>query len=114
MTIDEIYLKIGQEIFNVIESENWEKAQLEFEAFGDGVAGYTGKYSENNELKSISVRNINDDISDWVDELHKITTEGGNNKWNRAIFSITSEGEFDMEFIWDQELNDEIERLSKS
>lgn len=114
MTVDEIYLKIGQEIFNVIESENWEKALLEFEVVGDGVVGYTGDYIENSNKKEIDVENIDDDITDWISELHEITTEGGNNKWNRAVFSLTSQGKFDMEFIWDQELNDEIERLAKS
>ncbi len=113
MTVDEIYLKIGQEIFNVIESENWEKARLEIEVLGDGVVGYTGDYIEKNDVENIDVENI-DDKDEWLIELHKITTEGGNNRWNRAVFSITSEGQFDMEFIWDQELNDEIERLSKS
>ena len=114
MTVDEIYLKIGQEIFNIIESENWVKARLEFEFVGDGVVGYTGDYDENRGKKEMDVENIDDNISQWINELHGITTEGGNNKWNRAIFSLTSEGKFDMEFIWDQELNDDIERLSKN
>ena len=63
--------------------------------------------------KDIEVENIDDDVTDWLSQLHEITTEGGNNKWNRAIFTLFSTGKFDMEFIWDQELNDEIERLSK-
>ena len=46
-------------------------------------------------------------------ELHSITTEGGSNKWNRAIYTLMPDGKFDMEFIGDQELQDEIERLSK-
>ncbi|MEK3916192.1 hypothetical protein [Paenibacillus sp. FSL H7-0331] len=46
-------------------------------------------------------------------ELHEITTEGGNNKWNKAVFSVQPDGAFDMKFIWDQELQDEIERLAK-
>ena len=48
-----------------------------------------------------------------IDELHKITTEGGHNKWNRLEYKLTSDGEMDLDFIWDQELFDEIERLSK-
>lgn len=46
-------------------------------------------------------------------ELHEITTEGGNNRWNRIEFKLSSDGKMNLEFIWDQELFDELERLSK-
>ena len=45
--------------------------------------------------------------------LHQITTKGGHNRWNRAVFKLWPDGKFNMEFIWDQELHDEIERLNK-
>ncbi|MFJ1383113.1 hypothetical protein [Capnocytophaga canimorsus] len=38
----------------------------------------------------------------------------GNNQWNKAIFTLFPNGNFDMEFIWDQAWHDEIVRLSKS
>jgi hypothetical protein len=47
-------------------------------------------------------------------DLQKISTKGGGNKWNKAIFTLSQEGKFDMEFIWDQELQDEVDRLAKS
>ncbi|KQM77873.1 hypothetical protein ASE74_15855 [Pedobacter sp. Leaf216] len=112
MTVDEIYTAIAKEILNVINNE-WEKACLEFEFVGEGVVGYTGDYFKNDTRKNIEVENIDDSISDWLSKLHEITTEGGNNKWNRSVFTLFSTGKFAMEFIWDQELNDEIERLSK-
>jgi hypothetical protein len=114
MTVDEIYLKIGEEIVKVIENDNWTNARLEFEIVGEGVVGYTGDYLENNLTKDMSVENIDDDITEWISELHAITTEGGSNRWNKSVFSLTPDGKFDMEFIWDQELHDEVERLSKS
>ena len=46
-------------------------------------------------------------------ELHEITTEEDNNKWNKAVFTLTPDGSFDMEFIWDQELHDRIESYSE-
>jgi hypothetical protein len=113
MTVDEIYLKIGEEIVKVIETGVWTNSRLEFEITGEGVVGYTGDYLENNEPMDISVENINDDIADWINELHEITTEGGSNRWNKSVFTMTPDGKFDMEFIWDQELHDEVERLAK-
>jgi hypothetical protein len=112
MTIDKIYEGIAQEINNAIR-DNWEKAVLNIEFEGEGVVGYNGDYEINAEKKDLDVFEISYEISDWITELHEITTEGGNNKWNRAIFTLFPKGKFDMEFIWDEELDKEIERLSK-
>jgi len=112
MTIDEIYESIAQEINNAIK-DNWARAVLNIEFEGEGVVGYNGDYEDKGEKKSISVRQISKEIRHWIRELEEITTEGGNNKWNLAIFTLFPTGKFDMEFIWNQELNDEIERFSK-
>jgi len=113
MTVDEIYSSIGQSILSSIEDGNWTKARLDIEIVGDGVVGYSGEYEIIGDIKDISVRKISRDIRNWVRELHKITTEGESNKWNRAVFSLTPDGKFDMNFIWDQALQDDIERLAK-
>lgn len=113
MTADEIYLNIARETVKVIETENWTKAKVEFEIAGEGVVGYTGDYLENNLHKDMSVENMDDDITEWLKELHEMTTQGGNNRWNRSVFTLSPDGKFNMEFIWDQELHDEVERLAK-
>lgn len=113
MTVDEIYSNMGQNIFNCIEDGNWTKARLNIEITGDGVVGYFGEYEISGDIKDISVRRISRDIRSWIRELHRITAEGGNNRWNRAVFSLTRDGKFDMDFIWDQPLQDDIERLAK-
>jgi hypothetical protein len=88
------------------------KAKLDIEVIGEMVS-FTGNYLNNkNETKQIDVEEFDFQLTFDVLELHKITTEGGNNKWNRAVFSVQPDGAFDMEFIWDQELQDEIERLA--
>ncbi|GIM58572.1 hypothetical protein [Capnocytophaga canimorsus] len=117
MQVEEIYLKIGQEVFNAVQSDNWTEAKLYLEVTGDernSVVGYTGEYIENNKVKNLSIRNISRELRLWVKDLHKITTEGGNNQWNKAIFTVFPNGNFDTEFIWDQAWHDEIVRLSKS
>ncbi|WP_214226660.1 hypothetical protein [Pedobacter sp. B4-66] len=112
MTVDEIYLNMAQGISNAIDENNWTKAKLDIEIVGDGVVGYTGDYELNSTSHDLSVRKIPRDIRNWLKELHRITTEGGKNKWNRAVFALEPQGKFDMEFVWDQELHDEIEKLS--
>jgi hypothetical protein len=93
MTVNEIYERIAQNLHNAIDSPNWEKAVLNIEFEGEGVVGYNGDYEDKAEKKSIYVRQISREIRHWIRELRT--------------------GKFDVEFIWDQELNDEIERLSK-
>ncbi len=112
MTADEIYVNIGQGISNAIDEPHWTNAKLDIEIVGDGVVGYTGDYQVNSNTIDLSVRKIPRDIRNWLKELHSITTEGGSNKWNRAVFTLEPQGKFEMEFIWDQELHDEIEKLS--
>ncbi|WP_123846905.1 hypothetical protein [Chitinophaga lutea] len=114
MTVDEIYLNIGQSIMNAIEADNWTNAQLNIEIVGTGVVGYTGDYNIGTAKHDISVRKIPREIRNWLKELHEITTEGGSNKWNKSVFTLSPDGKFDMKFIWDQELYDEIERLAKA
>ncbi|WP_448635412.1 hypothetical protein [Pedobacter panaciterrae] len=112
MTIDEIYLNIAQCISSAIEESNWTNAKLDIEVVGDGVVGYTGDYWVDGTNVNLSVRKISRDIRNWLKELHSITTAGGNNIWNRAVFRVEPQGKFDLEFIWDQELQDQIESLS--
>jgi len=93
--------------------ERGEKVILNIEFEGEGVVGYNGDYEINAEKKDLDVFEISRYILNWIRKLHQITTEGGSNKWNRAIFTLLPTGKFDMEFIWDEELDKEIERLSK-
>jgi len=110
-TVDKIYESIVTNISTVTNGE-WVKAKLDIEVIGEMVS-FTGNYLNNkNETKQIDVDEFDFQLTFDVLELHKITTEGGNNKWNRAVFSVQPDGAFDMEFIWDQELQDEIERLA--
>jgi len=114
MTVDEIYLNIGQGIVNAIADEKWNEAKLYIEVVGTGVVSYNGEYfTDNKETKNISVRNVSREIRNWIRELHDITTEGDRNKWNKAIFNLNAQGKFNMEFIWDQELHDAVVQLSK-
>ncbi|HEY8400102.1 MAG TPA: immunity protein YezG family protein [Cytophagaceae bacterium] len=52
---------------------------------------------------------FDDDLEEKIKWLHTTTTEEDKNKWNKAKFSVTPDGKFDMEFIWDQEWQDEID-----
>ena len=111
-TIDDIYSSIASNINSVIKEE-WIAAALNIEAIGEMVS-FTGSYVNINDQKQqLDVDQFDFDLTFDILELQKITTEDDRNRWNRAIFSLQSDGAFDIQFIWDQELHDEVIRLSK-
>jgi hypothetical protein len=111
MKIEEIYTLIGQSIVDSIE-ENWDYAILDIKYTGKS-GGFSLNYFFDEKEKNSEYSAGGYKIYKAIKELHEITTEGGNNKWNRIEFKLTSDGDMNLEFIWDQELFDELERLSK-
>jgi hypothetical protein len=112
MTVDEIYLAIANNLTKVIK-EDWRNAVLHLEVM-DGMVSNTGTYlNVSGQEKQIDVDEFDFQLTFDILELRNITMAGGNNKWNRAIFTLTPDGKFNMEFIWDQQLHDEVEYLGK-
>ncbi|TDW46560.1 hypothetical protein EV144_106232 [Flavobacterium sp. 270] len=110
MKIEEIYQAIGQSIVDSIE-ENWDYAILDIKYTGKSGGFSLNYFIDGDEKNSEYTGGYS--IYKTVKELHEITTEGGNNRWNRIEFKLSSDGKMNLEFIWDQELFDELERLSK-
>jgi len=110
MKIEDIYHKIGQSIVDSLDEE-WINAKLEIKHTEGSTKFYLNYFSSSNIPKNSAYPALDYSIVKAVKELHKITTEGDNNKWNRLEYKLTSEGEMDLEFIWDQQLFDELENL---
>jgi len=111
MNIDEIYLAIGQSLVNVID-EPWQKATLVIKRVNKAI-DFQGNYlAEGGETKGLNMWEYSFN-PDFIHELHAITTEGGHNRWNNLNFILYPTGKFEMDFIWDQEYQDEIDRLNK-
>ena len=109
--IDDIYKCIADNIFNNISASTWDKAEINAQVF-DGAVKLKGGSYDGNQFLSFKFRNFDRRITDDFSKLHKITTDNDSNLWNRAKFTLTSDGSFSIDFSWDQELADEIERLS--
>lgn len=111
MTIDEIYEVIANGIMQSIPRNDWDEVSLSIQ--GDSTYIETsGTYFISDEEFGLDTHSLDSEVSFAIMELHELTTEGGNNRWNRAIFTLFPDGEFDIEFQWDQDLNDEITSLS--
>jgi hypothetical protein len=107
-SIDNIYVDIAQFLTEQINC-SWKICCVEVEFFGDAAefdATFTNNSNEIIDLESGYKLFI------LFQELHEITTENDSNNWNRAVFNLKPTGEFNIDFSWDQELADEIERLN--
>ena len=105
--IDDIYNSIAMGIIENIKTE-WEKAHVFVEYFEDS-ANFKGEYTLEGNTAFFEV---SDQAFDDFEELNEITTQNSENKWNRAVFTLEPTGKFNIDFEWDQELADEIERLN--
>ncbi|MBF89689.1 MAG: hypothetical protein CMG75_08565 [Candidatus Marinimicrobia bacterium] len=111
MTIDDIYLKISQHIVDTIDAK-WAVAIINSEIHV-GAGHFNCVYKEDVSADVDYDFDSSFELFEAFENLHKITTEGGENNWNRAKFTLHPTGKFNVEFEWDQVLADEIESYSK-
>lgn len=96
MTIDEIYLKIAQDIYDAIEGE-WSLARLTFE-YDEGAGEFESVYKKDVESNEELSFDVGYDTFNAFHELYRITTEGQESKWTKAIFTLYPTGEFGIDF----------------
>ena len=87
--------------------EPWDKAMIRAEVHS-GVVRLKGGYESSGAYRSFRFRDFNRRIIADFEELHEVTTEGQEGRWNRAQFSLQPDGKFSIDFLWDQDLADEI------
>ena len=107
-TIDSIYTAIAEHMINQIDEE-WIDCKIAVEFFESAAefdTTYTSKSGIEHDLKG------GYPLFKLFKELHELTNESPENNWNRAKFTLEPTGKFKMDFDWDQELADEIERLN--
>jgi len=82
----------------------------------DGSSGfYANLYNYNGERIPLSINDEDDDIIyDSFESLYQtMTADTDKHKWNRAKVTLNSDGELNIKFEWDQELEDELKKLAK-
>lgn len=110
--INSIYHSIASAIVSNID-DGWVEATLKAELYGDATK-FKGFYFSDERKVNKRFFKISHQLFDFFEELHLILTEGGVSKWNRATFTLEPTGKFNIDFEWDQEMADEIERLNKN
>lgn len=114
MEIKEIFSEIGLTVKKSVENiENWSIALLHIKKLL-GNTGFESSYinSQGEEIKIDT--NVNYRTHKIISELYDITrTQFPRHKdWNRAIFKLFPNNKFEIEYIWDQELQDEVDKYN--
>lgn len=102
--LNSIYEKIGNNLVNCM-NNNWDKIVLNIECNGK-MAGTTSKYLNDGKWIDNLDRRLGADVLIEIIKLYEITKSLSFIKWNRAVFTLESSGDFNMDFKWDQELQD--------
>lgn len=111
MIVDEIYQRIAN-IINEAITEDWKEATALLKRVKK-VVGFTGSYLDANGISKNLEAKFGFFDAKAIHELHQITTEGGKNRWNRLKFTLYPTGKFELDFIWDQDYDDELSRINK-
>jgi hypothetical protein len=113
-TEKEIFNSIANSIIDVLpQGEVFTYAVLEIKRLTANV-GFTGYYFTPEEKKKwLNIFDFNLDSS-MIEDLYTITqTQFPIHKnWNRAKYTLLPEGRMEIEYIWDEALQNEVDRLN--
>jgi len=86
-------------------NDNWNDIILNVEREADDVIGFEGTYTTlNNETKDLKVNELGDGIDDDFHKLYEFMKERNQQKWNKATLKISKNGDFSIDFNWDDNL----------
>ena len=100
-TIDDIYLSIAQSIVDSID-EKWILAKIDVELVEDS-AEFDCIYVKPDSKAEVDFEVDYQMYKDFK-ALHQITTEGNANLWNKALFTLKPNGDFNIDFQWDEDM----------
>jgi len=109
----EIFNEIARSLNKVI-TKDYTESILEIKRL-EGNVGYTGYFIDKKGKKEwINIFDFTLDSS-VIHDLYKRTQEHSlsHKNWNRAKFKLHSDQKFEIEYIWDQELQNEVDKHNK-
>ncbi|MFW5700846.1 MAG: hypothetical protein ACOCWM_04070 [Cyclobacteriaceae bacterium] len=114
--MNEIFNKIAAAILDVLpRNRAFKYTTLKIKRL-KGNVGFTGYFvSDNGIRESLDIWNFALE-TDEIHKLYELTQSQPlqHKDWNRAKFTLYPDGKFDMEYIWDQELQDKVDKYNSS
>lgn len=115
-TEKEIFNQIANSIIDILpKGITFKHTVLEIKRL-EGNIGFTGFYlTEEDEKKWLDIFSFELDYS-YIEDLYQTTQNHPleHKNWNRAKYTLFPEGKMNIEYIWDQELQDEIDKANDS
>jgi len=112
----EIFNQIAISIIDVLpQGEQFKYAVLEIKRLDRNV-GFTGYYITPNESKKwLDIFSFKLDTS-YIEDLYQITQTQPpiHANWNRAKYTLYPEGKMQIDYIWDEELQQEVDKYNKN
>lgn len=113
-TQKEIFNKIAISIIEILpQGEKFNYVVLEIKRLTANV-GFTGYYITPDEKKKwLDIFNLKLDTS-CIEELYSITQNQFpiHKNWNRAKYTLFPDSKMEIEYIWDEALQNEVDRLN--
>ena len=103
--INEIYQFIGEYLFTNLQNVEWNKITLNIE-INDKYRGFKGFYLDNKNIEHDLGIIFSFDFVKKIKEFFQFTKEKNFTPYNRLIYTLEADGSFNMDFKWDQELQD--------
>jgi hypothetical protein len=114
MTQKDLFVEISVSIKNIIPAEEkFNEAVLNIMRL-TGSVEFTGYYiDESDNKKWLDIFSINLDSS-YIHQLYQITQTQPpvHINWNRANFTLYPDNKINVEYIWDEALQNEVDRLN--
>ena len=103
--MNEIYTFIGKLLNDCMIDNNWKSIVFNIQADVD-FCSYDGNFIDSNgNLHDLDIE-IPIEMDDKIWRLLGLTKENNFVRWNRAVYKLENNGHFDMDFEWDQALQD--------
>lgn len=107
--INEIYKYIGEYLFSNFQNEDWKTIILNIE-INDKYRGFNGAYLDNMNIEHDLGIIFSFDFGKKIKEFYQFTKENNFAPYNRLIYTLEANGSFNMDFKWDQTLQDEWDK----
>lgn len=107
MTIEEVHRSLEHFLIDLIGTNSWTRAELNIE-IQPKMLGMSGD-SYNGQIRNNLRTRYSEELGNKIKWLHKHTTEGGNQKWNKAQVHLTPNDKLEIQFIWDEQWQNEID-----
>lgn len=96
-TPEGIYRHVGQALAGSV-AEPWSEIRLHVDVI-DGSVGLTGDYTRAaGEVADLDVRKLDYSVSKALRNLHRLTASSAHEPWSKAVFSLKSDGAFDLKY----------------